>query len=114
MPQIGLIWLHFDNHDFTMVEENFEIWISEMTQIDLIWLLFDNHDFTMVEENFETWISEMPPIDLIWLLFDNHYFTTVKKSLRSNQNPSNSWQKKSYSLKIQTFPDISRQNRKTR
>ena len=39
-----------------MVEEIFEIWHSEMLQIGLILLLFDNYYFTMVEENFEIWL----------------------------------------------------------
>ena len=42
-----------------MVEENFEIWHSEMLQIGLILLLFDNYYFNMVEEKIEIWHSEM-------------------------------------------------------
>ena len=55
---IGLILLLFVNYYFTLVEENFEMWHSEMLQIGLILLLFDNHYFTLVEENFEMWHSE--------------------------------------------------------
>ena len=40
-----------DNHDFTMVEESFEIRSSEMLQIGLILLLPVNHYFTMAEQN---------------------------------------------------------------
>ena len=43
-----------------MVEENFEIWPSEMLQIGLI-LLFSTLHY-MVEENFEIWPSEMHQI----------------------------------------------------
>ena len=75
MLETGLILLLFSNHYFTLVEENFENWLSETLQIGLIWLLSDNHYFTMVEENIEIWIYEMPQIGLIWLLFDNHDFT---------------------------------------
>ncbi len=38
---------------FTMVEENFEIELSETLQNGLILLIYGNHYFTMVEENFE-------------------------------------------------------------
>ena len=52
-----------------MVEENFEIWHSEMLHIGLILLFIDNnYYFTMVEENFEIWHIEMLQIGLIYLL----------------------------------------------
>ena len=50
-----------------MVEENFEIWLSEMPQIGLILLFFFSPKFTMVEENFEISLSETPQIGLILL-----------------------------------------------
>ena len=47
-----------------MVEENFEIRLSETPQIDSILLLFCHSDtFTMDEENFEIRLSETPRND---------------------------------------------------
>ena len=51
-----------------MVEEDVEIWCSEMLKIEMILLLSDNY-FTMVEENFEIWLSETLQIGIIVLLF---------------------------------------------
>ena len=62
-----------------MIEENFEILLSETLQIDSILLLDDNNYFTKVEENFEIWLSETLQIDSILLLADNHYFTIVEE-----------------------------------
>ena len=47
-----------------MVEENFEIRLSETRRNSSILLLFfHSHTFTMVEENFEIRLAEMPQND---------------------------------------------------
>ena len=63
-----------------MVEENFEIWLSETPQNDLILLFFcRSHTFIMNEEKFEVWLSETPQNDLILLCIfrRGHTFTMV-------------------------------------
>ncbi len=50
-----------------MVEENFEIWLSQTLQTGLILLFSGVHTVTMVEENFEIWLSETHQNDLILL-----------------------------------------------
>ncbi len=79
-PQNGSILLLFlHSHTFTMVEESFEIRISETPQNGSILLLFfHSHTFTMVDENFEIRISETSQNGSILLLFfHSHTFTTV-------------------------------------
>ena len=53
-----------------MIEENFEIRLSETRRNRSILLLFfHSHTFTMVEESFEIRLAEMPQNDSILLLF---------------------------------------------
>ena len=65
---------------FTMVEENFGIWHSEMIHIDRILRLFsDKNLFTMVEENFEISNSKMLQKVNWVLLISEDSFTMVEE-----------------------------------
>ena len=48
---------------------NFQIWHPETLQIDSILLLTDNHYFTMVEENFEIYPYNLLILAQKWLNF---------------------------------------------
>ena len=53
---------------FTMVEENFEFWVSKNAQVKIC-VIFLDKIFTMVEENFEFRVSENAKNENMWHFF---------------------------------------------
>ena len=88
MLQIGLILLLFDNYYFTMVEEIFEIWHSEMLQIGLILLLFDNYTSPWLKKILKFDFLKRSRLNFFLYLEKNLEIVSIQFCIRRDPTPS--------------------------